>query len=316
MKLIIQIPCYNEEKTLPLTFIDLPKTIKGIDNIETLIIDDGSIDRTVEIAQALGINHIVKFKRNKGLARAFEAGINKCLELGADIIVNTDGDNQYFGGDIARLVEPIINNQADVVVGDRQTDNVEYFSWFKKKLQKLGSSLVRKVSDTDIQDSVSGFRAYSRETAMQINILTDFSYTIENLIQLGYLKAKILSVPIRTNEKTRKSRLFKNIPDFISRQVFTLLRVYTGYKSIKVFSVLGVVIMLPGVIGFIRFLYFYFNSNGDGHIQSLIFSTVLLNVGFLVVIFGVIADLISTNRRLLERIMKFTKEIKWNMEKK
>ncbi len=311
MKLIIQIPCYNEADSLPITVADLPTKIEGIDIIETLIINDGSKDQTLKVAKSLGINHIVNFRGNRGLAKAFEAGINECLRQGADIIVNTDADNQYYGPDIAKLVAPIVRGEADVVVGDRQTNKIKHFSGMKKLLQKAGSYAVRRLSKTDIQDAVSGFRAFSRETAMKLNIVTDFSYTIENIIQLGYLKVKIISVPIRTNSKLRDSRLFKSIPSFIRLQLTTLLRVYSNYKSLKFFTVAGILIMIPGIIGFFRFIYFYLTVGGEGHIQSLIFSTVLLNVGFLVVIFGLIADLVTTNRKLLEKILEHNKKDQW-----
>lgn len=315
MKLIIQIPCYNEEKTLPLTYIDLPKNIDGIETIETLIINDGSTDRTADIAKELGINHILNFKQNKGLAQAFEAGIHKCLELGADIIVNTDGDNQYYGGDISKLVKPIIEEKADVVIGDRQTKHIKHFSISKKILQSLGSKIVNQLSGTTINDAVSGFRAYSRESAMKINILTDFSYTIENLIQLGHLKEKIISVPISTNKKLRQSRLFKNIPDFIISQITTIIRAYSNYKALKFFTFFGFLLILPGLIGFGRFLYYYFTVGGEGHIQSLVFSTAFLNIGFFVMFIGIVANLIGTNRKLAEKILQFLKEDKWEKKK-
>ena len=309
MKLIIQIPCYNEEKTLPVTYRDLPKQIEGIDEIETLVINDGSTDNTVEVAGKIGVDHIVNFNRNKGLARAFSAGIEKCLELGADIIVNTDADNQYCGQDIPKLVKPVVDGKADVVVGDRQTDKISHFSWTKKKLQKTGSSLIRKLSNTKVADTVSGFRAFSRDAAMRINTLTEFSYTIESLIQLGNQKLKIISVPIRTNDELRKSRLFKSIPGFLSLQLSTILRVYATYKALRVFTVIGLIVILPGLLGFGRFLYYYFTVGGEGHIQSLIFSTVLINVGFIVFMFGIIADLISSNRKLIEKALYKIKKI-------
>ncbi|MEA1873079.1 MAG: glycosyltransferase family 2 protein [Bacteroidota bacterium] len=312
MKLIIQIPCYNEEKTLHLTYMDLPKQIQGIDDIEVLVIDDGSSDKTAELAKTIGVNHIIRFKNNKGLAKAFEAGIHKALELGADIIVNTDGDNQYSGADIENLVRPILNQEADVVIGDRQTNSIPHFSFFKKRMQKFGSFIIRKLSKTDVKDVVSGFRAYNRETAMKINIATDFSYTIENIIQLGFLKAKVISVPIKINKELRKSRLFKNTGSFISQQLTTIIRAYANYKAIRVFTILGILIMIPGIAGFIRFLYFYFTVGGAGHIQSLIFSTAFLNGGLLILMIGIIADLISTNRKLLEKLLEFNKKDKWN----
>ncbi|MCK4595744.1 glycosyltransferase family 2 protein [candidate division WOR-3 bacterium] len=315
MKLIIQIPCYNEEVTLPITFVDLPKEIDGIDEIETLIIDDGSTDRTVEVAKKLGIDHIISFKRNRGLSRAFDAGIEKCLELGADIIVNTDADNQYFGGDIERLVRPIIEGIADVVIGDRQTDKITHFPWLKKKLQKYGSVLVRILSRTNVLDTVSGFRAFSKDAAMCINTLTEFSYTIENLIQLEAQKVKIVSVPVRINKSLRKSRLFKSLPSYLSHQIATELRVYATFKALKVFTVIGLVIILPGLYGFIRFLYYYFTGAGEGHIQSLIFSAAFLMIGFLVFMFGILADLIGNNRKLVEKALYKIKKLELKNKK-
>ncbi len=309
MKLIIQIPCYNEEKSLPITFTDLPTQIDGIDKIETLIINDGSTDKTAEVAKQIGVDHIINFKQNRGLAMAFSAGIEKCLELGADIIVNTDADNQYCGADIKKIVLPIINNKADVVVGDRETNKIKHFSWFKKRLQQSGSSLVRGLSNTNVPDAVSGFRAFSKEAALNINVLTDFSYTIENLIQLGHQKLKIISVPINTNGKLRESRLFKSVPSFITNQLATILRVYATYKALKVFTIIGIIIILPGLGGFARFLYYYFTSGGEGHIQSLIFSTTLIIIGFLVFMFGIISDLISNNRKLIEKTLYKVKEL-------
>jgi len=309
MKLIIQIPCYNEEKSLPITFADLPKKIDGIDIIETLIINDGSSDKTVEVAKQLGVNHIISFTQNRGLAMAFSAGIEKCLKLGADIIVNTDADNQYFGGDIPKLVEPVIQHKADVVIGDRETHKINHFSWLKKKLQYSGSSLVRSLSNTNVPDAVSGFRAFSKEAALSINVLTEFSYTIENLIQLGNQRLKIVSVPVKTNEKLRDSRLFKNLPSFVKNQLATILRVYATYKALRVFTAIGLIMLLPGLAGFARFLYYYFTDGGNGHIQSLIFSTTFIIIGFLVFMFGIISDLIGNNRKLIEKTLYKIKQL-------
>jgi glycosyltransferase involved in cell wall biosynthesis len=303
MKLIIQIPCYNEERNLPATFLDLPKTIEGIERIETLIIDDGSEDHTVEIARRIGVDHILSFKNHKGLARAFSEGIDKSLELGADIIVNTDADNQYAGQDIPQLVQPILVGKADVVVGARQIEAIPHFSWFKKKLLRWGSALIRALSRTKVEDAVSGFRAFSKEAALRISILSDYSYTIENLIQLGHQKLKIVSVPIRTNPKSRESRLIKNIPHFVGQQAATIMRVYATYKALKVFMTLGLIIILPGLLGFIRFLYFYWTGRGQGHVQSLVFSAAMLLGGLLILIFGIIADLIDNNRKQIEKAL-------------
>lgn len=315
MKLIIQIPCFNEEKTLPLTIRDLPKKMEGIDIIETLVINDGSKDNTIEIAKKLGVDHIFSFKNNKGLARAFSEGIENSLELGADIIVNTDADNQYAGDDIPKLVKPILEGEADVVVGDRQTDKIHHFSWMKKKLEKRGSAFIRNLSNTDVNDTVSGFRAFSRDAAMRLNTFTEFSHTLENLIQLGHEKLVVHSVPIHTNKSLRKSRLYKSIPSFILSQLATILRVYSTYKALRVFTAVGLILILPGLFGFIRFLYFFFTSGGQGHIQSLIFSTVFILIGFLVFMFGIIADMISNNRKLIEKALYKIKKIEMDIKK-
>ncbi len=312
MKLIIQIPCYNEQDSLPVTVSELPKYINGIDEIEVLVIDDGSSDNTLKVAQSLGIDHIISLPNNRGLAKAFSAGIDRCLEEGADIIVNTDADNQYSGLDIEKLVFPILHQGADIVIGDRQTNKIEHFSYLKKVFQKVGSYFVRMISKTDVIDTVSGFRAFTRESAMKINIFTDFSYTIESLIQFGYKKANVISVPVKTNGPIRKSRLFKSIPSFIINQLLTIIRAFSNYQALKVFISVGLIIIIPGIIGFTRFIYFYFTDGGEGHIQSLIFSTVLINIGFIVLMSGIIADLISNNRKLIEdisfRIKKFILE--------
>lgn len=303
MKLIIQIPCLNEEQTLPKTFADLPKQIPGIDVIEYLIIDDGSTDRTVDVAKSLGVHHIVSFAQNRGLAKAFEAGIQRCLAEGADIIVNTDGDNQYFGGDIAKLVQPILLRKADVVVGNRQTDSIEHFSGTKKLLQRIGTYVTNSLAKTNIDDAVSGFRAFSREAAINLNILTTFSYTTESLIQLGHKRFAIASVPIRTNEKLRVSRLFKSVPHFLVNQISTIVRVYSHYQALKIFSILGVVVTLPGLLGIGRFLFYYFTASGSGKIQSLIISVMLVLIGVVIVMVGILADMISNNRKLIEKLI-------------
>ncbi len=303
MKLIIQIPCYNEEQTLPLTVRDIPRKIDGIDEVEILIIDDGSTDRTVEVAKEIGVDHIVRNKCNKGLARTFFAGLNASLRLGADIIVNTDGDNQYKGQDIPKLVAPILNGEADIVIGDRQTDKILHFSYTKRILQKLGSFVIRLLSETNVPDAVSGFRAFSRNAAMQMNILSPFSYTIETVIQAGKKHLAVASVPIGTNSKTRESRLFKSIPNFLERSVTTMIRTYTMYQPLRVFFYIGCLFILGGMIPSIRFLIYYFMGDGSGHIQSLLFAAVLFVVGFQVLVVGLLADVVSFNRRLIEETL-------------
>ena len=303
MKLIVQIPCYNEEQTLPETVKDIPRKIEGVDQVEILIIDDGSIDRTVEVAKEIGVDHIVSNIRNKGLARTFLAGLDACLRLGADIIVNTDGDNQYNGEDIPKLIEPILKEEADIVIGDRQTDKVVHFSSMKKKLQKVGSWVIRGLSGTDIPDAVSGFRAFRREAAMQMNIVSPFSYTIETIIQAGKKHLAVTSVPIGTNPKTRESRLFKSIPNFIERSLTTMIRMYTMYQPLRVFFYIGFFFILAGLIPSVRFLIYYFMGQGSGHIQSLILASILFVVGFQVLVVGLVADVISFNRRLIEETL-------------
>ncbi len=303
MKLIIQVPCYHEEGTLESVVNDLPKKIQNVDVIEILIIDDGSADRTIEVAKKLGVDHIVPLKTHRGLARAFAAGIEYSLEQGADIIVNTDGDNQYRGEDIPKLVRPIISEEADVVIGTRRIEEIAHFSFFKKKMQKWGSGIIRKLSQTPVRDATSGFRAFSREAAMRINPLTEYSYTIESLVQLGNEKLKIVSVPIQVNPKLRESRLIKNTPAFVARQSMTLLRMVVVYKAFRVFLFLGLIVALPGLIGFFRFLYFYFTRGGEGHIQSLIFSAVFVICGFFIFILGIIAELVSSNRKMIETMI-------------
>lgn len=302
MKLIIQIPCYNEEKTLPMTFEDLPKQIDSIDEIEYLIINDGSKDRTVEVARELGIHHVVSFKQNKGLARGFMAGIDACLNLGADIIVNTDADNQYCGEDIEKLVKPILDKQADIVIGERPIDTTEHFSWKKKKLQRLGSLVVRMASNTDIPDAPSGFRAYSREAAMRLNVVNEYTYTLETIIQAGRTKLAMKSVPIRTNKETRKSRLFGSMWGYIKRSSSTIVRSFMMYKPLKFFGILGGAIFTVGLVIGIRFLVYYLSGSGNGHIQSLILAAILILMGVQTVIIGLQADIIAANRKILEDI--------------
>lgn len=313
MKLIIQIPCYNEEHTLPQTVKDLPTDIDGIDTIEYMIIDDGSKDKTVEVAKSLGVHHIVRNKNNRGLARTFRKGIDECLKRGADIIVNTDGDNQYAGWDVAKLVVPILDGTADVVVGDRKTQDIEHFSPLKKLLQKVGSYVVKKVSGVQVPDAVSGFRAYSREAALQLNIISPFSYTIEALIQSGKKHMAVAHVPVETNAKTRESRLFTSIPKFIERQLTTIVRMYTMYQPLRVFVLIGAIITLVGLIPIVRFLIFYMMGDGNGHLQSLILGGVLTVLGIITFLIAILADLINFNRQLIEQTLEKVRRMELQM---
>lgn len=304
MKLIVQIPCFNEEHTLPQTVADIPRQIDGIDTVEILIVDDGSTDRTVEVAREIGVDHIVRNSANKGLARTFSKAIATCLKQGADIIVNTDGDNQYAGSSIPDLVRPIIEGRADIVIGNRQTNKIAHFSLFKKILQRVGSTMVRYLSGIDVQDTVSGFRAYSRDAAISTNVVTEFSYTIETIIQAGSNGMTVLSVPVNTNPKTRESRLFRSIGGFIQRQATTMLRSYTMYRSLRVFTTLGAIMMLIGILPLLRFLFFYIGGEGDGHIQSLVIGGVFITLGYVTFSIALLADSIAMNRRLIERTLE------------
>lgn len=302
MKLIIQVPCYNEEETIGITLSDLPRRLPGVDVIEWLIIDDGSTDRTVEIALAHGADHIVRLPRNQGLARAFLSGLDACLKAGADIIVNTDADNQYCADDIPKLIEPIISGNAEIVVGARPIKEIKHFSLIKKALHKLGSQVVRLVSKTDIQDAPSGFRAMSRDAAMKLNVFNDYTYTLETIIQAGQKGMAITSVPIGINTDLRPSRLVKSIPDYITKSILTVFRIFMTYKPLRFFAIVGAVIFILGMLISLRFLYFYLAGSGRGHIQSLILSALLMGVGSFIVITGLLADLIAVNRKLLENI--------------
>jgi glycosyltransferase involved in cell wall biosynthesis len=314
MKLIIQIPCLNEAKTLPVTLEGIPKKISGVDEVEILIVDDGSTDDTSEVARIKGVDHIIRNSVTRGLARTFAIGIDNCLRLGADIIVNTDADNQYNGEDIPKLIKPILENEADIVIGNRQTERIPHFSFIKKKLQKWGSFAVRQLSGIKIPDAVSGFRAFNRQTAMQINILSNYTYTIESLIQAGSKGFRIVSVPVRTNEKLRESRLIKSLPDFIKKSVTTMIRMYTMYQPLKVFFWIGSSISCVGFIISCRFLWYYFNGMGRGHMQSLILSAILLIIGFQIILIGLVADIISFNRKLIEEILHKIKKSEFTSE--
>lgn len=302
MKLIIQIPCLNEAETLEIALNDLPKHIDGIDEIEYLIINDGSVDNTVEVARNWGVHHIVSFKKNKGLAKGFMAGIDACLKNGADIIVNTDADNQYCGEDIEKLVRPILEGKADIVIGERPIDDTEHFSPLKKKLQHFGSYIVRKASKTDIPDAPSGFRAFSREAAMHINVMNNYTYTLETIVQAGRSSWAITSVPIRTNGELRKSRLFHSMGAYVKRSMITIIRAYMMYRPLTFFSVLGLIPFTGGFLIGVRFLIYWLKGSGSGHIQSLIFASTLMLLGFMTFIVGLQADVIANNRKILEDI--------------
>lgn len=302
MKLIIQIPCLNEAETLEIALNDLPKHIDGIDEIEYLIINDGSVDNTVEVAKNWGVNYVVSFKKNKGLAKGFMAGIDACLKNGADIIVNTDADNQYCGEDIEKLVRPILEGKADVVIGERPIDDTEHFSPLKKKLQHLGSYVVRKASQTNIPDAPSGFRAFSREAAMHLNVMNNYTYTLETIVQAGRSSWAITSVPIRTNGELRKSRLFHSMGAYVKRSMITIIRAYMMYRPLTFFSVLGLIPFTGGFLIGLRFLLFWINGAGSGHVQSLIFASTLMLLGFMTFIVGLQADVIANNRKILEDI--------------
>jgi glycosyltransferase involved in cell wall biosynthesis len=302
-KLIIQIPCLNEAETLPATLADLPTRIDGIDVIETLVIDDGSRDRTAEVARAHGVTHVVRFRRQKGLAAAFMAGIDASLKHGADFIVNTDADNQYAGRDIARLIEPLLAGRADIVIGDRNIRDLAHMSWHKKLLQRLGSWVVRQVSNTTVPDTTSGFRAYTREAALRMTLVSEFSYTLESIIQAGKKRMAIAHVEIATNPRTRPSRLFHSILYYIKQSTATIVRIYAMYEPLKVFTYIGGTLFLLGFLISLRFVYDYLTTGGFGHIQSLIFSAVLMIVGFQVALIGLLADVMSGTRKLLEDLL-------------
>jgi len=303
VKLIVQIPCLDEEETLPATLRDIPTQIDGIDEIEILVIDDGCSDRTVELARQHGVHHILSFAQNRGLGHAFASGIDFCLRQGADIIVNTDGDNQYFGGDIPKLVRPILERRAELVIGDREPAKIAHFSPSKKLLQRLGSRFVSRLADMPVPDVASGFKAYSREAATRLSMSTDFDHTVDHVIQAGRKRIPTLSVPIRTNEKLRESRLFTNPLVFVAQSLRIMTRVYSSYGAMRIFSTLGLIAFSAGVAVGVRFLYFYFfTEHHDLHVQSLILAAVLMLAGFQMVLTGIAADLINSSRSLLEDV--------------
>lgn len=311
MKLIIQIPCLNEAETLPATLADLPRHVPGIDTIEWLVIDDGSRDATAEVARAHGVHHIVRFTRNKGLAAAFTAGIDAALKAGADFIVNTDADNQYAGADIPRLVAPLIAGEADICIGDRNIRDIQTMSWQKKRLQHLGSWVVRQVSGTQVPDTTSGFRAYTRDAALRMTIVSEFSYTLESIIGAGKKRMAIAHVEVGTNARTRPSRLFSSMFAYIKQSAATIVRIYTMHEPLKVFSYIGGLVFLVGFAISVRFLYYWLmgDTYGDRHLQSLILSAVLMIVGFQIVIIGLVADAIAGTRKLLEDLLYRVRKI-------
>lgn len=312
MKLIIQIPCLNEEKTLPLTLKDIPKEIKGIDLIEVLVINDGSTDKTVDIARDAGVQHVLDLPVTSGLAEAFKRGLDKALELGADIIVNTDGDNQYKGEYIESLVRPIIEKKAEIVIGCRDMASIEHFSWLKKMLQKAGSSVVRKFSGTKIPDVTSGFRAYTKEAALRMNIFSSYTYTLETIIQAGRKEIPMTHIDIKTNSKLRESRLISSIPSYIVRSIATILRIHLLYEPLKTFSSIGAFFMVPGILLIMRFLYYYFTEARSGHIQSLIIAAILMITGAGIMLLGLLGDVISANRKINEEILYRMRKDKLN----
>ncbi len=307
LKCIIQIPCYNEERTLPETVAALPRALAGIDVLEYLVVDDGSADGTAEVATALGVHHVVRLPRNGGLARAFMAGLEACIRRGADIIVNTDADNQYVADDIALLVAPILAGRAELVVGDRGVGRVAHFSGLKRMLQRFGSWVISQAAGTPIPDATSGFRALTRDTALRTLVLSDYSYTLETLIQAGARRTAVAYVPVRTNPPTRPSRLMHNLPHYLANSTATIVRAYTLYRPLRVFTIIGAVALTIGTLIGLRFLYFYLQGAGNGHVQSLIMAAVLLILGFQTLLIGLVADLIGANRKIMEEILYRTR---------
>lgn len=302
MKLIIQIPCLNEADTLMIALADLPRTVAGFDTVEWLVIDDGSTDGTSDVARRHGVDHVVRHPVNRGLAEAFMTGINACLTLGADVIVNTDADNQYCGSDIPTLTAAIVSGEAEIVIGARPIDDTEHFSWLKKNLQHLGSWAVRMASHTDVADAPSGFRAISREAAMRLNVFNSYTYTLETIIQAGQSNMRVISVPIHTNADLRPSRLIKSIPNYVKQSLLTIVRMFVTYRPLTFFATLGCGFILLGLLAGIRFVSFYLEGSGDGHVQSVVFTALCIIVGLVLLVMGLVADLIATNRKLLERI--------------
>src|ERR1700710_1034287 len=305
MKLIIQIPCLNEEATLPATIADLPRQLDGIDTIELLVIDDGSTDRTVEVARAAGVEHIVRLTNNKGLAAGFQAGLDACLKLGADIVVNTDADNQYRGADVAKLVAPILAGDADMVVGDRQVTQIDHFSGSKKGLQRLGSWVVRRLSGTEITDTTSGFRAYNREAALQLSVVDNFTYTLESLVQAGKMLVAVDEVPVATTPQTRESRLAGSTGDYVRRNTPAILRIWARYEPLRAFVSAAIVVGVLALLAWLPFLIdWIFNGRSNGHIQSLILGAVLFIAAVQLFALGIIGDLLAGQRVMTQRVFE------------
>jgi glycosyltransferase involved in cell wall biosynthesis len=309
VKLIIQIPCFNEAEQLPGTLADLPREVEGFETVEWLIVDDGSTDATIAVARAHGIDHIVRLTNNKGLAAGFQAGLDACLKLGADVVVNTDADNQYYGPDIVKLVRPILQGNADMVVGDREVTNIEHFSPVKKGLQRLGSWVVRQASSTSVPDTTSGFRAYNREAAIQILVVSKFTYTLETIIQAGKHLVAIDHVPIRTNPKTRESRLFPSMWAYVRRNSISIFRIYAQYEPLRVFWSLAALIGLVSLAVWIRFVVAYAEGNGKGHVQSLILGAVLFIAAVVLWALGVIGDLLAAQRVMTQKTFERVRRI-------
>ncbi len=309
MKLIIQIPCLNEAGTLGVALAELPREVPGFDRVEWLIIDDGSSDDTAELAARLGVDHVVRHPVNRGLAAAFMTGLDTALQCGADVIVNTDADNQYNAGDIPELVRPIIEGRADMVIGTRPIDETAHFSWVKKKLQRLGSWAVRAASKTTVADAPSGFRAITRETAIRLNVFNAYTYTLETIIQAGLSNLRVVSVPIRTNADLRPSRLVKSISSYVRRSLVTIVRVFVIYRPLALFLWLGTIFMVLGLAAGLRFFYYFLFESAAGHIQSVVLASLCITLGVLMYIMGLIAELVSANRKLLERIQVRTRHI-------
>lgn len=313
MKLIIQIPCFNESESLPDTVADLPKRIPGIDSVEILVIDDGSADSTSRIAKEIGVHHVIRLPQNQGLAKAFMAGLTESINLGADIVVNTDADNQYCADDIPSLIQPILENRADIVIGERPINSIEHFSPVKKWLQQIGSAAVRFFSKTNVQDAPSGFRAFSRQAASRLNVFGEYTYTLETIIQAGQKNMAIVSVPIRVNGPTRESRLVKSIPSYVRRSVATMIRVFIIYRPMRFFTFLSVVAFIPGFLLGLRFVIYIFRGGGQGNIQSIILAALLMGSGLMLFVIGVVTDLISVNRKLLEQVDARVRDIEHNL---